>query len=87
MGLIFFESLEIHARERKSLAWDPNIVVDEIIEKSIDSLVPELQVLVGMNAKFVTILVRMLPSWIQNTLIGNSSKPVKKPYKMLTDNT
>lgn len=83
-GEDYFSSLLEAVANLKKLTWDPKYVQEALVS-SIELSDPQPQVIVGMDAKYFVLVVRLFPMWMQvKVLTTLSSKAVPSCMKVET---
>jgi hypothetical protein len=65
--------------------WDFKVVVDSIVQ-AIQSSQPPAQLLIGADAKYSMVVLRMFPQWLRHYLI-QATMPNKSPAMMKKTST
>jgi hypothetical protein len=55
---------------RFTCSWNSLVVVEQIMERGLFAKYPCPEIIIGMNAKFTAGFLRMLPTYIQHTVLG-----------------
>lgn len=63
--------------------WDFKVVVDLMVD-AIQSSCPPAQLLIGLDARFSMVILRMLPQWIRHYLI-QISMPHQVPAMLVKE--
>jgi len=78
----FFDYItQIVDKVLSSMAWEPGVVVDEVVKNLKAKRMPP-EVIVGSDGKFLFSLLRIIPAWFLDLLdSSNPNKPIPKVMK------